>query len=169
MVYPSLLEPTVIITGNRQVGSQLTLTGAESGGSGYFSFAWAGLPIGCTSFNVSILFCTPTLAGSYNVTLTVHDFLGATMTSAPLTILVNGTSPPPPPPGHKSNQTTTPVSPIMVFISSPYGIIVLVAGIVLVVIFTLLVFRNKRQKERLSGSPQQSTPPSPKKDTSAHR
>jgi hypothetical protein len=44
-----------------------------SGGSGVYSFAWTGLPAGCSSMNSSVLPCTPNEAGSVAVTVSVSD------------------------------------------------------------------------------------------------
>jgi len=44
-----------------------------SGGVGGYSYAWTGLPTGCTSANSSILTCTPIAAGNFSVKLTVTD------------------------------------------------------------------------------------------------
>ncbi|MCI4358851.1 MAG: thermopsin family protease [Thermoplasmata archaeon] len=58
-----------------------------SGGSGGFTYAWAGVP-GCAS-NASTMVCAPTLPGLYNVTVTVLDSNRFTVTSDPTTLEVN--------------------------------------------------------------------------------
>ena len=47
-----------------------------AGGYGTFSYSYSGLPPGCTSEDVAVLTCTPTQAGKYVVTVSVHDSAG---------------------------------------------------------------------------------------------
>ncbi|HEY6238641.1 MAG TPA: YncE family protein, partial [Thermoplasmata archaeon] len=58
------------------VGDETNFTVVVSGGSGPLSYAYAGLPPGCSSQNASIVPCRPTAAGSYDVTVTVSDAVG---------------------------------------------------------------------------------------------
>jgi hypothetical protein len=66
------------------VGQSFALLAEISGGSGPFSYAYTGLPPGCTSANLSGLSCatTPqTKAGSFSVHLAVTDAFGVVATS----------------------------------------------------------------------------------------
>jgi PKD domain/Galactose oxidase, central domain len=72
-------------------GTVVDLTVAVAGGSGPFSYAYAHLPPGCTTTNSSLLHCTPSSTGTYNVSVTVTDALGAT-TSGSLLLTVNSAS-----------------------------------------------------------------------------
>jgi len=45
----------------------------SSGGFGWTAYAYDGLPAGCLSSNTSALPCTPTVLGSFNVTVTVTN------------------------------------------------------------------------------------------------
>jgi hypothetical protein len=59
---------------------------SPDGGYGAFTYAYSGLPPGCTSADVAVLTCTPTQAGKYSVTVNVHDQVGDHQTH---TVLVN--------------------------------------------------------------------------------
>jgi hypothetical protein len=58
------------------VGVSTTLMAAETGGTGPFTWSYEGLPSGCTSTNQDTLTCSPSAAGSYNLTVTVTDSFG---------------------------------------------------------------------------------------------
>jgi hypothetical protein len=58
------------------VGSSVIFTAAVSGGSGGFSFEWQGLPPGCASANASSIACTPTVNGTYAISVSVIDSNG---------------------------------------------------------------------------------------------
>lgn len=61
------------------LGGASWLNSTPSAGSGiYVRFAWANLPAGCSSANLSDLRCSPATAGHDNVTSTVWDSTGAT-------------------------------------------------------------------------------------------
>ncbi len=55
------------------VGSTLSLTATLQGGSPGASVRWSGLPDGCAAPAGLELVCTPTFAGSYNVTIVASD------------------------------------------------------------------------------------------------
>jgi len=59
-----------------QVGLAAQLFANVTGGSLPYSFAYTGLPAGCTSANTSVLDCTPTTAGTYAVRVNVTDEAG---------------------------------------------------------------------------------------------
>lgn len=52
-----------------------------SGGSPPYSYAYSGLPSGCTTDNTSSLACTPGLSGKYSPQVYVNDSAGKTATS----------------------------------------------------------------------------------------
>jgi hypothetical protein len=58
------------------LGSSVTFTVSATGGSPAYTYAYSGLPAGCTSSNASSFSCTPTSAGSFNVNATVNDTAG---------------------------------------------------------------------------------------------
>ncbi|MCI4324097.1 MAG: hypothetical protein L3K03_08855 [Thermoplasmata archaeon] len=66
IAYPSPVE----------VSGKLTLLTVTTGGVAPVTYSYAGLPIGCSSANSSILNCFPTTVGRYMVTVTVTDAQG---------------------------------------------------------------------------------------------
>ncbi|MCI4321317.1 MAG: hypothetical protein L3K18_02585 [Thermoplasmata archaeon] len=58
------------------VARPTTLTVVAGGGTAPLSYAYSGLPVGCASADAPTLACTPTLAGTSNITVTVTDALG---------------------------------------------------------------------------------------------
>jgi hypothetical protein len=58
------------------IGSQTVLETTVNGGSGVYTYVYTNLPAGCTTANKSNLPCTPTVTGTFNVTVTVTDTYG---------------------------------------------------------------------------------------------
>ncbi|HTT26461.1 MAG TPA: kelch repeat-containing protein, partial [Thermoplasmata archaeon] len=69
------------------VNETVTLRVAASGGVGALTYAYAGLPPGCTSSNTAALACTPAAAGTYRITATVSDTEGHAV-QVPLVLVV---------------------------------------------------------------------------------
>ena len=74
-------------------GTTTWLNVTASGGTGGLSYAYAGLPVGCASMNVSSLACAATTPGTYTVTVTVTDALHQSA-NATATFVVNGAAGP---------------------------------------------------------------------------
>ncbi len=82
------------------VGRSVTFTANPSGGSGGLTYAWSGLPTGCSSSNSATLTCTPTVGGTSSVTVTITDSNGGsgtgsltfTVYSAPTVTLVSSST-----------------------------------------------------------------------------
>jgi PKD repeat protein len=55
------------------VGQPTNLSVSVSGGSGAPTYVWGSLPPGCSSSNGPVDECTPAAAGTYNVTVSIHD------------------------------------------------------------------------------------------------
>jgi hypothetical protein len=71
------------------VGQRVTFSVNASGGSGRRTFAWTGLPGGCTSSDGSTLNCTPTVPGWADVGVTVTDASGGRALAAVLPFRVS--------------------------------------------------------------------------------
>jgi YVTN family beta-propeller protein len=66
----------VTLTATRQrldVGQAANLTAMVSGGTGGYTYAWSGLPTGCSSNGSDALTCAPKVAGNWSVTVTTTD------------------------------------------------------------------------------------------------
>ncbi len=74
------------------LGNVTSLAALVTGGSPWFSFAWAGVPPGCASSNESSLNCTPTATGTFTIGVLVTDSKGRTGTNS-TTLVVDGGSP----------------------------------------------------------------------------
>jgi hypothetical protein len=59
-----------------QLGQQVQLVIKAEGGYGTLTYSYIGLPPGCSSEDTPALNCTPTVAGLYNITISVHDQVG---------------------------------------------------------------------------------------------
>jgi len=58
------------------VGITTWINATVAGGQAPLSYAYAGMPPGCTAGSGASTLCTPTLAGAYNVTVAVTDAFG---------------------------------------------------------------------------------------------
>ncbi len=92
-VDPALVVPQPTVTQNpADVGQSVTFTASPSGGSGtYTTYAWSGLPTGCTAANTATITCAPsTTTGSpFSVTVAVTDSNTRTVTSVALPFTVD--------------------------------------------------------------------------------
>ncbi len=70
------------------LGQSVTFTAAASQGTPPYSYAWTGLPPGCTAANAPTVDCVPTAAGSYSVVASANDSTGSSTTSAPVAFQV---------------------------------------------------------------------------------
>ena len=59
-----------------EIGTNVTVVAATTGGAGPYSFVWSGLPKGCSARNASVLVCAPTTPGVFGVGVLVTDGLG---------------------------------------------------------------------------------------------
>jgi YVTN family beta-propeller protein len=66
------LDPTTLTE-----GGTTTLTTTAGGGSAGYSYAYSGLPAGCTTVNASELLCTPTATGNFTIVVNVTDATGS--------------------------------------------------------------------------------------------
>jgi hypothetical protein len=73
-------------------GQTVTFWTLASGGTGVYTFTWAGLPSGCAPANLRVLPCTPTgitTNQSFGVSVSIMDSDGVTAGSGPLTFQVD--------------------------------------------------------------------------------
>lgn len=84
---PVAATPTVS-SGSPFVGQTFDLTARGTPGSGNLSYAWTGLPPGCSSANSSTISCNPTLNGTFGIVVTVRDSNGGSSTSSALSLTV---------------------------------------------------------------------------------
>jgi len=92
-VDPALVVPAPTAAHNpTDVGLSVTFTASPSGGSGSFTtYAWSGLPTGCTTSNSATVTCVPsTTTGSpFSVAVAITDSNSNTVASLPLSFTVN--------------------------------------------------------------------------------
>ncbi|MGA8542535.1 MAG: hypothetical protein WB947_03200 [Thermoplasmata archaeon] len=71
------------------VGQTVSFTAGASGGAGGDSYRWSGAPTGCQNPLGYQLSCTPSIAGTFAVTVQVTDANGGNTSSLPATLLVS--------------------------------------------------------------------------------
>jgi large repetitive protein len=81
--------PNPLLPGVMDANETVLFDVLATGGSGIYTFAWNGLPPGCTSANSSSLSCRPTAGGNYSVNVTLTDSYGLRSTSSNVTFTVN--------------------------------------------------------------------------------
>lgn len=82
-----ILESVTVSPPTVPVYGYATFTAQATGGEGPLTYSYQGLPPGCTSQNLSSLYCSPTAQGSFTVNATVHDSRGNSV-SASVTLVV---------------------------------------------------------------------------------
>ena len=75
------VSPVTVSRGSADVGQSVTFSSSASGGSGGLTYAWSGLPTGCSSSGTTTDYCRATGAGTFAVTFTVTDSNGGTANS----------------------------------------------------------------------------------------
>jgi PKD repeat protein len=83
-------DPTVTLVAAPSAidaGQHFTMNATATNGSGGFSFAWTGLPHGCSATKATVR-CSPSSAANYTVEVTVRDSNGGSARSAPVELLV---------------------------------------------------------------------------------
>jgi hypothetical protein len=124
------------------VGDETTLSVSASGGTTPYTYAYTGLPGGCSTVDAATLACTPNTAGTFNVRVFVNDSTGMSI-STTLTLTVN-------------SGTTSQTS------NSMYYII----GAVVIVVVVLLVVAMLFMRRKSSGSaPSKGEPKKDEKET----
>ena len=74
------------------LGSTTYLNSTVAGGVQPLTYAYSGLPQGCSSLDLASVTCTPAVAGKFNVTVTVTDYVGTVASkTTPLTVVSSST------------------------------------------------------------------------------
>lgn len=127
------------------LSSNTTFKAMVHGGAAPYHYGYNGLPPGCTSSDTGNLTCVPTTAGHYNVTLTVTDSTGKTVSAvAELSVLAQQPPQGPPP-------------------SSGLGvgawILIALAVAVVAVLIAVMLLRKSRKGASPQGSPSATSAP----------
>ncbi|HTP55013.1 MAG TPA: hypothetical protein VML94_08680 [Thermoplasmata archaeon] len=85
---PTITTPTSIPPG-ADVGGSVAIITYGALGSGGLTYAWSGLPDGCTGTTTSMVVCDPTSTSATSITVTVTDSNGFSVTSAGLVFTVS--------------------------------------------------------------------------------
>lgn len=85
---PLRVSATGVSLSELDVGQSTLLSVTPKGGSPPFTTSWIGLPPGCSSSNVTVLSCRPTMAGSYPLHAQVTDASGARVDSGSVDVVV---------------------------------------------------------------------------------
>jgi hypothetical protein len=139
--------------------SPTTLTVVSSGGVGYDTFTYAGLPAGCVSSNSTSLSCLPTNTGSYTIRVYVNDSAGHSATTTTALIV--------------SSSSTTTSSQFLGLSSVGVIVLIVVVAIVMVVVGfflnMLLAKMKKNQEKGKKGSDKDSDKDSDKEDQNSDK
>ncbi len=79
--YFHLVDEVVTNASEISVDHPVTLTDIALGGQQPYTYVWSGLPQNCSGANVSVIVCTPTVAGLFNISVNVSDMKGRTAAS----------------------------------------------------------------------------------------
>src|SRR5271157_1185258 len=86
---PAITALTATPAGSIDLRQLVTFSTNVSGGSGGYTFAWSGLPAGCSSPSVATFSCSPSAVGVSTVHVAVVDSQGGAATSGPLFFTVH--------------------------------------------------------------------------------
>lgn len=93
VVTASLLSAQITATPSTfALGNVTFLVANVTGGTPPYTYAWAGLPLGCVAGNLQSIRCQPTVPGGFSVTVTVSDAQHQNLTST-VGLVVTGTAP----------------------------------------------------------------------------
>ena len=79
--------------GQITLGASTYFNSTVTGGTPPYTYAYGGLPPGCSSSSTSSLFCTPTKTGNYSIGLTVTDSTGLYTTASTTLGVTNSPGP----------------------------------------------------------------------------
>jgi hypothetical protein len=118
-------------------GYPVSITVTATGGTLPYSFAYSGLPTGCTSANASSITCTPKATGTFSIQVQVTDAAGVSVAGhASLVVSTNGTG--------QGSGTTSGLSGS----STTYGI---VAAVIVAALLAVLLLRRRSRSSGGTG------------------
>lgn len=120
-----------------EVGQNVTLGVQSSTPSADLSYSYTGLPPGCVSANVPELTCTPSAAGTYNVTVTVTDVAADVSTSRTILLDVVAGAVTVTPHGGNSTPSSSYIEPLAIGVG--------VGAAVAASIFGIWAYRQRRR------------------------
>jgi large repetitive protein len=89
VVSPRLVVTAVTVNRSRvEVAQSIHVSTSGTGGFPPYSYAWAGLPSGCSAANLPLLACSPAEPGTYTITVNVSDANRNSILSAGATLEV---------------------------------------------------------------------------------
>ncbi len=136
-VVGALTVTLAVSPGSVSVGADVTFTATVGGVHGsVLTFAYSGLPSGCTSQNATTFSCAPNATGTFSVTVAVHDTdgnSGSAVTSVTVTSSTTTVAP----------TTTTPF---------PWTYVAVGAGLLILLLF-VLAYRRRRKPPAQTTTP----------------
>ncbi|MGA8274794.1 MAG: YncE family protein [Thermoplasmata archaeon] len=125
------------------LGTSAGFTTTPGGGTPPYSYVYSGLPTGCTTSSVAAFTCTPTVTGTFTITVNVTDLNGAhAVAHATLTVAS------PSSPAGTSGLSTL-----------DWGLLVVVVLVILLLLFFFLW--RRRRKDEPTPAPKPEGPSSP--------
>jgi len=131
------------------VGGETNFTTTAAGGTLPYSYVYSGLPNGCATADLAVLFCSPTVTGTFTVTVNVTDNNGATV-SAHATLVVNAA------PNGPTTGSSGPSTLEWSIVGAIIGIVLL-----LLLFFFIASRRKKQEASSIQSPPAPGTPPPP--------
>ena len=130
---PFLLKSFVASQDPVNVGVRIDLNATVTGGSAPYSYSYTGLPSGCVSSSTPSLPCTPTINGTFAISVTVHDSASHSVSGiVTLTVVKAATGP-----GSTSSSPST---------EEYLGYLAIAALAVAAVVLIAAALRRKRQR-----------------------
>lgn len=144
----SMTTPTLAISVNTvSVNSPVTFTTTVSGGVQPYTFAYSGLPQGCSSQDLAQFTCSPTQTGQFSIAVTVTDSSSYTANSTKVSLNVESINS-----GNSNNGNQT----ILGLGLFDWLLIAVIVGVVVVV--AAVAVRHGRNRGRESAPPPSAQP-----------
>jgi PKD repeat protein len=141
-VFPTFVATLSVDNDPISLGQTINFTASALGGAGSPTYAWNALPPGCSATNGPSVSCTPTSAGTFNVSVVATDAENDT-TGAFVVVTVNGPSAP------GTSESPGPPIPLYVLVAA------IVVGAALGAAFAML---QRRREPPTDASPAEPAP-----------